>query len=216
MPAARLSPDHPTTSPLPIQKGSEPADGSVESPFLERLPSTVYVTAGVASSKQSRSLFRAWKSQERQGNNDRSCWGGGKPEGESHSIALLSRELQLRMNMDPSRLPRVPALPRVQEHRADAKMILRYCLGFWNKGACDSHTRLGGSPSTDTHSADESVGTEAGSPRGQPSPPLVLGTCTSLSTLQQSFSHLTHTNLSLQTNPLPKPPVSHRLQNYFV
>lgn len=43
---------------------------------------------------------------------------GAKAEGESHGIALLSQELQLPINVDPSRLPRVLALPRVQQHRA--------------------------------------------------------------------------------------------------
>lgn len=101
----------------------------------------VYITAGVASSEQSRSLLGAWKSQGTHGNNDRSpVIGVGAKAGESHGIALLSRELQLPINTDPSWLPRVPALPWLQHHRADEKMILRYWLSFWDKGVCDSHT----------------------------------------------------------------------------
>lgn len=54
-------------------------------------------------------------------------------------------------------------------------MILRYWLNFWDKGVCDSHTKLGGSSLPTAHSADESLGTEAGAHRGQVSPSLVLG-----------------------------------------
>lgn len=69
-------------------------------------------------------------------------------------------------------------------------MMLRYWLSFWDKGVCDSHTRLGGSSPPTAHSADESLGTEAGAHRGQVSPPLVLGHLHKLIYLTTKFQPL--------------------------
>lgn len=129
----------PSAPPGGIRTSSgSPSRGSVESPFPEHQTSTVYITVGVASSEQSRSPFGAQKSQGRRGSNDRSCWGGGKSRRRipRHS-RLLSQELQLPMT------PRVPALPRVQQ-KDDPQ------LSSWDRGVCDSHSRLGVLP---THSS---------------------------------------------------------------
>lgn len=100
----------------------------------------VYVTAGVASSEQSRSLLGAWKSQGTQGNNDRSRWGGDNSRRRIPRHSTAQPGAAAAINTDPSWLPRVPALPWLQHHRTDEKVILRYWLSFWDKEVCDSHT----------------------------------------------------------------------------
>lgn len=150
VPAARPSPDHPSTSPVPIQDRSEPAlvPPATAQRSLERSPSRVYITASVASSEQSRSLFGGWKSQRREGNSDRSCWGGGKTRRRipRHSMAQLgaaaAHEQGPLMGSPCSSTPQGAA---VQGRRKDDPQVLAQLLG---QGVCDSHTRLGGSPST--------------------------------------------------------------------
>lgn len=179
---ARSPHNFPCAHPAQLRTSSgAPSRGSVESPFPERSPSTVYITAGVASSEQSRSLFGGWKSQGRQGNNDRSCWGGGKTRRISwHSIAQLGAAAAHKNG--PLMASRVPAFPRVQQHRAGEKMILRYWLSFWDKGCVI--------PPPTAHSADEPLSTEADACRGQLSPPLVLGHLHKLIYLTTKFQPL--------------------------